>query len=217
MSKLSERLSATFSQIANDIRSLITRVTTLEENGSGGGGSNSIVLDRKKYTNSMGVATFACVYTVPHVRVYVDGQKLPDGYTAVDGTSITLDTPLISNDQVVEIEAFSVTLETETNPNFIVERRTYKGVDVDGKDTFSVNYKPPYVDVFVNGSYIPREDYTATNGSAVILTQPLTIDDIVDLKGMSPHTVTEVINRTISTEAPTGIPVDGQEWVVISP
>ena len=111
--------------------------------------------------------------------------------------------------------------------------------------------------MFVNGKLIPPDNYIATNGTSVTLSQPLTVDDVIDLLGTEIQEGTAVklvdtstsvtgealfydtnnvitrniqqsdvsglvdalqsaqINRTISTNAPTGVPVDGQEWIVI--
>lgn len=46
-------------------------------------------------------------------------------------------------------------------------------------DTFSVQYVPGYLDVFVNGAKLVAADFTATNGTSFTLVTPTVADDTV--------------------------------------
>lgn len=68
--------------------------------------------------------------------------------------------------------------------NFVqIDRQSYTATE--GQSTFVINYSPPYVDVYVNGIHISDEDYTATNGTSIVLTEACTVGDQVDLVGYS--------------------------------
>jgi hypothetical protein len=47
--------------------------------------------------------------------------------------------------------------------------------------SFTVSYTPGFVDVFVNGVRLTGADYTAGNGTSVVLSQPAFAGDIVDI------------------------------------
>ena len=50
-----------------------------------------------------------------------------------------------------------------------------------GQTTFSVTYTPNYIDVFVNGVRLTSSEYTASNGTSVILNEGANAGDIVDI------------------------------------
>ncbi len=61
-------------------------------------------------------------------------------------------------------------------------RATYTATG--GQTTFSIAYQVGLVDVWLNGSkQVNGDDFTATNGTSVVFTQPLTAGDVVDLVG----------------------------------
>lgn len=68
--------------------------------------------------------------------------------------------------------------------NFVqIDRQSYTATE--GQTTFVINYSPPYVDVYVNGIHISDEDYTATNGTSIVLTEACVAGDQVDVVGYS--------------------------------
>lgn len=64
-----------------------------------------------------------------------------------------------------------------------IDRQSYTATA--GQTTFTVQYGVPYVDVYVNGVHLSDEDYTATNGSSVVLFEACAAGDQVDLVGFS--------------------------------
>lgn len=64
-----------------------------------------------------------------------------------------------------------------------IDRQSYTATA--GQTTFNVIYGVPYVDVYVNGVHLSDEDYVATNGNTVVLTEACSAGDQVDLVGYS--------------------------------
>jgi len=64
-----------------------------------------------------------------------------------------------------------------------IDRKSYTATAA--QTTFSVTYALPYVDVYVNGVHMSNEDYTATSGTSIVLTQACAAGDQVDLMGFS--------------------------------
>lgn len=56
-------------------------------------------------------------------------------------------------------------------------------VATEGQTTFSVPYTAPYVKVWVNGLLLPQSDYTATDGSTVVLSSGVPADTEVTVEG----------------------------------
>ena len=51
----------------------------------------------------------------------------------------------------------------------------------DGQTTFTVSYTVGYIDVYLNGVRLSAADYTATNGTSVVLGVGATVGDVVDV------------------------------------
>ena len=50
-----------------------------------------------------------------------------------------------------------------------------------GQTSFSVNYTPNFIDVFLNGVKLTSSEFTATNGTSIVLTDAAFVDDIIDV------------------------------------
>jgi hypothetical protein len=50
-----------------------------------------------------------------------------------------------------------------------------------GQTSFSVNYTPNFIDVFLNGVKLTSSEFTATNGTSVVLTDAAFVDDTIDI------------------------------------
>jgi len=71
-----------------------------------------------------------------------------------------------------------------SNANLVqIDRQSYTATA--SQTTFNITYSIPYVDVYVNGVHLSDEDYTATNGTTVVLTEACSAGDQVDLVGYS--------------------------------
>ena len=182
--------------------SLATAATTLNFTGSavtasgsgatktinitGGGGVNvaaSYVEDYTTtiYTATAGLTTFNAssspalpAYTVGKIGVFVNGVKRTD-FTATDGTSVVMTNALALNDHV-EIINFGGPLRSAQD----VLTET-KFTATAGQTTFALNYTAGHITVFLNGAKLSADDYTATNGTSVVLTTGATLNDVVEV------------------------------------
>ena len=54
-----------------------------------------------------------------------------------------------------------------------------------GQTTFTATYTVGYVNVYLNGVMLAPDDYTATNGTSIVLTTGAVVGDIVDILAWS--------------------------------
>jgi hypothetical protein len=94
-------------------------------------------------------------------------------YTATNGTTVVL-TDALTVGQIVEIDnlltAFLPTNALRTITTFTATA---------AQTTFSVTYTQGLIDVFYNGSNLAQSEYTATNGTSIILATACQVNDIV--------------------------------------
>jgi hypothetical protein len=65
-----------------------------------------------------------------------------------------------------------------------VSRNTYTYTATSGQTTFSATYTPGNVDVYQNGvKLVNGQDFTATNGTSVVLTTGAVVNDVVEIVG----------------------------------
>ena len=82
-----------------------------------------------------------------------------------------------------------------------------------GQSTFNAIYDVGFVDVYLNGiKLIETTDFTATNGTSIVLTSPAAVDDTVDIVG---YGLFELANFSINdaNDVNTGGVTDGQALV----
>jgi hypothetical protein len=80
-----------------------------------------------------------------------------------------------SSDQWVDAAPFNysgITTSTYTENSFVATA---------GQTTFSVTYDVGYVDVFLNGIRLSSSEYTAANGTSVVLNEAAALGDVVDI------------------------------------
>ncbi len=159
---------------------------TINITGGGGGGVNvaaSYVEDYTTtiYTATAGLTTFNSssspalpAYTAGKIGVFVNGVKRTD-FTATDGTSVVMTNALALNDHV-EIINFGGPLRSAQD----VLTET-KFTATAGQTTFNLNYTAGHITVFLNGAKLSADDYTATNGTSVVLTTGATLNDVVEV------------------------------------
>ena len=135
---------------------------------------------RTAFTATASQTTFTVNYTVGYVQVYVNGVLLNAAdYVASTGTSIVLSVACNSGD-IVEIIAFNATNLTGTS------RTVTDFTATASQTTFTVTYTPNFLDVYRNGAKLATADYTATNGTTVVLVNACTAGDIVQTVAYSP-------------------------------
>ena len=135
---------------------------------------NDISTRRYEYTATAGQTVFPCAYD-KGVDVYLNGFCLSNtDYIATDGVSVVLNTGATAG-QIVIIKAYVSVMNL---PQSIMEQHTYTATA--SQTTFSINYTIGFVYVFVNGIRLANTDYTATNGTSVILNDACNAGDIVE-------------------------------------
>lgn len=119
-----------------------------------------------EYTNVSGQTVFNIAYTPGTIRVLYNGVQLAKSdYTAINGSSVTLSDPVASNDDIITL--------------LIVSYSDLEFTGIIG-DTILATYVPDRVRVLYNGVQLAKADYTATNGTSIVLAEPVaSTDDII--------------------------------------
>lgn len=82
-------------------------------------------------------------------------------------------------------------------PNALQATAVYTATS--GQTTFNITYDVGFVEVYLNGvKLVSGTDFTATNGTSVVLTTGATVGDIVDLVAYSHITIANVYTKTQS-------------------
>lgn len=136
----------------------------------------------KAYTKSTFTATggqtdFSVTYDVGYVDVWLNGTKLGTAdYTATNGTTVVLASGATAGD-LVEIVAWTTVPLTSLAGSYTETEFTATG----GQTDFSVTYQVGFVDVWLNGVKLATSDFTATDGSTVVLSTGATAGDLVQV------------------------------------
>lgn len=165
------------------------------------GGDNTSAYSKTTFTATASQTTFAVTYTVGFVDVYLNGIKLllNTDYTANNGTSIVLSSGANTGDNV-EIIAFSgatllqvaeFTLDKFTY-TATASQTTFSGAD---DNTNTLAYTSGDIDVYLNGVLLDESEYTATNGTSVVLSSGAALNDIVKIHA---YTTSSAGDLTIS-------------------
>ena len=59
----------------------------------------------------------------------------------------------------------------------ITTTNRYDFTATEGQDTFTFDYNPGYIDIFLNGVHLNSSDFTATNGTSVVLNEACSVND----------------------------------------
>lgn len=135
-------------------------------------------------------------YTAGFEEVYVNGAFLRRGidYTATDGETISMTTPLLSGDEVTVMawSAFQVGQGGGGGGQVTLLRWFKLAVDgqtsITGADSLGqvLSYYPSFEQVYINGTLLSRgEDYTANDGSSILLNEALLEDDEITVLAWS--------------------------------
>ena len=130
------------------------------------------------YTATSSQTTFGATYDVGYVDVYLNGSKLSeDQYTATNGTSVVLDTGATAGD-IVEIVGFKGTT------GGFAQKSVSRHTATSSQTTFSATYDVGYVDVYLNGVKLSEDQYTATDGTSIVLDTGATAGDVLEIVGL---------------------------------
>ena len=97
----------------------------------------------------------------------------------------------LSGDAIVFITAIAADLQPTTFTTTVFTATA-------NQTTFSVSYTVGFVEVFLNGSNLSAADFTATNGTSVVLASGATVGDTVDVVAFATQTVANVYTQTQS-------------------
>ena len=119
---------------------------------------------------------FNVPYNVGFVDVYYNGTLLQlEQYIANDGSTIILNSPSIAGDPVVIISWEIATISQLTGPTGPAATGAfvrYEFIADNGQTIFNVPYNVGYIDVYYNGTLLQINQYTADDGSTVVLSNP---------------------------------------------
>ena len=130
-------------------------------------------IDKKEYTATAGQTIFNCTYE-DRVDVYINGILLASSdFTADTGADIVLVTGATAGD-IVQIDGWM------NNVNYFNGiSRSDEFTATGGQTTFDISYDVGYAQVFLNGLRLDEADYTATDGTSIVLSAPATAGDVV--------------------------------------
>lgn len=134
------------------------------------------------YTATANQTTFTVTggYVAGLVDVYINGIKLAVAdYTATNGTTVVLATGTGAGN-IVEVVRYN-TAFTATN----ALRQITEFTATAGQTTFTVSYSPGLVDVFYNGSKLASSEYTASNGTSIVLATAAVLNDAIEVVAYS--------------------------------
>lgn len=133
----------------------------------------------QKFTATSSQTTFTITggYTVGMVDVFLNGIKLDNAteFTASNGSTVVLALGAATGD-IVEVYKYG--------GQFIANntlRQSTLFTATAGQTTFTVNYSVGFVDVFYNGSKLDSSEFTATNGTSIVLGTACVLNDKVEV------------------------------------
>jgi hypothetical protein len=97
----------------------------------------------------------------------------------------------LSGDAIVFITAIAADLQPTTFTTTVFTATA-------NQTTFSVSYTVGFAEVFLNGSKLSAADFTATNGTSIVLASGATAGDTVDVVAFATQTVANVYTQTQS-------------------
>lgn len=160
-------------------------------------GITTATYSENSFVATAGQTSFDVSYEVGYVDVFLNGIRLSSSeYTAVTGSTVVLDDPATEGDVVDIIEV--ATNRGQTGPRGAKgdtgasTRTAYSYTASASQTTFSATYTVGFVDVFLNGIKLTESEYTATDGSTVVLDDAATEGDIIEIIGYETISLTQV-------------------------
>jgi len=144
------------------------------------GGAASGAYTKYAYTATSSQTTFSVSYAVGFVDVWLNGVKLDTSdFTATNTTSIVLASAATSGD-LFEAIAWNI---ADIQQNAYTK---YSYTATSGQTTFTATYTQGYVNVYLNGILlIDSTEYTATNGTSIVLASGATTGDSVVIEAFT--------------------------------
>ena len=148
--------------------------------------SGQVLTGGKLYTYLAGTTTPAVSYTsssgiTPHSNpIILDAAGRVGSSGEIWITDGVLYKFVLQDQNSVQIAVWDNISGINSNfQNFTLQEQVFTATA--GQTTFSATYYVGYVQVFINGVLLNGADYTATNGTSVILAVAANLNDIVEL------------------------------------
>ena len=130
------------------------------------------------YTATASQTTFTVTggYVVGLVDVFINGVRLTSAdFTASNGTTVVLTTGTGVNN-IVDIIKYTSAFTASS----ALRQVTYFTATA-GQTTFTVSYTPGLIDIFYNGSKLASSEYTASNGTSIVLANAAALNDSLEI------------------------------------
>lgn len=169
-------------------------------------------------------------YSNGNILIYLNGVLIVEGsdYTANDGSTITIQQAINTNDEIVIIsmsQMFKIDLDSTyinskvagyLNNSFPDTEATvdvFKFTATAGQVAFSdgddngntLSYNPGNILVHLNGILLTPDDYTATNGAVIIITPAASLNDELVVTSFSKYYIREIPDEQLTTLVNTAI------------
>jgi len=177
-----------------------------------------------EYTATGGQSTFSgadangetLAYSAGAVQVFKQGLLLKSGtdYTATNGTSVVLTSGATNLDKIA-ISAFAAPAAKATSFNFTADsgQTIFNGNDNSGT---SLSYEPENSLVFLNGISLQDSDFTASNGTSVVLATAANLNDELKVVSFGAVTTTQSSNNWSEATASIKISPNEKRFVDVS-
>jgi len=130
------------------------------------------------YTATASQTTFTVTggYVVGLVDVFINGVRLTSSeFTATNGTTVVLATGT-SVGNIVDVIKYTSAFTASS-----ALRQVSYFTATAGQTSFTVSYTPGLVDIFYNGSKLASSEYTANNGTSIVLSSGAALNDIIEV------------------------------------
>jgi len=153
--------------IASDVNLFTTGISTI----------GSVQINAGIITATSGIVTY--YGDGQYLQNIVSGVGIQSGGTVI-GTGITT-LNFVGAGSTFAVNGTTVDISVSAGTTRTVS--TYTATS--GQTTFSATYNVGYVDVFLNGVKLSENEYTATNGTSIVLDTGASLNDIVEVVGYS--------------------------------
>lgn len=138
-------------------------------------------------------------YAANNIAVYVNGIKISESdYIATNGTSLILNSGADLNDLVEIISFKTINVLNQILSQFRIynytataSQTTFTGAD---NTTQILEYAPGFINVFLNGIKLAESDYTATNGTSVVLDVAASAGELLEIVSFKAVTLWNDVN-----------------------
>lgn len=158
-----------------------------------GGGSSGSAFNRYSFTATANQTAFNCVVPINAVYVYLNGLLLnPTVDYSFSGSVVTLVSGAQLNDEL-EVFTFGGVVLDDITTTYVKRNFTASA----NQTTITTNYNAGLIDVYLNGvKLVDGIDYTATNGTTIVFSPALSLNDIIETIAWNASSVQTSIDDT---------------------